>query len=442
MRPRPTLPTWWRFTLHLNAPAWIGGARARLVDEDLPLRTASVRGALRHWLRLALGEVLGGGDGDRALALGTLRELETVMFGAVGRGAPEGARVLLKPPVGGRVKKVTRQDEPKLGTGRRYMSYGVFDGNKRPEVVTGLTADDAHPVHLVVGLHVRSGDSGPQREALRRALGAVLWLWGSFGGLGGRSRRGWGGVELLPVGAQSEEWPKEWAGLFSTERPVSRVASLNALFQGLDRAMDNIRIFAKAFGAKLPTRPVSLPELRTTAGIQTLRAIPVDHPDGEAAIEHAGAMFMGFRGALLRSQRRLRPLDDYFVVRGAIEHGQLSGPIGRAAFGLPLAYRFRSLNGRGAQINPVPPRGVRAPRGARVERMPSGLLFRVVRLADQDGRKRFYMMLVYLEEGRPPLGSLALSVKVSDGPVLSAPNPGDKVVMDFLNLAVKREGAQ
>ncbi|MBK9368691.1 MAG: hypothetical protein IPN01_20685 [Deltaproteobacteria bacterium] len=198
MRPRPTLPTWWRFTLHLNPPAWSGGARARLVDEDLPLRTASVRGALRHWLRLALGEVLGGGDGDRALALGTLRELETVMFGAVGRGAPEGARVLLKPPVGGRVKKVTRQDEPKLGTGRRYMSYGVFDGNKRPEVVTGLTADDAHPVHLVVGLHVRSGDSGPQREALRRALGAVLWLGGSFGGLGGRSRRGWGGVELLP----------------------------------------------------------------------------------------------------------------------------------------------------------------------------------------------------------------------------------------------------
>ncbi|MCK6524490.1 hypothetical protein L6R49_24045 [Myxococcota bacterium] len=442
MRARPTLPTWWRLTLRLNTPAWLGGARSREVDADLPLRPAAVRGALRHWLRLALGEVLGGGESDtaRRLALADLRRLETELFGAVGSGGAQGARVLLKPPKGGRVLEMDDSKVPRQGTGLRYMSYGMFDkGRDAPPVVTGLVTDDPRdgerPIGLTVGLHVRSGDTEPQRSALRGALGAVLWLWGNLGGIGARSRRGWGGVELLPEG----ELPKEWEGLFPAERPASRGAALNALNQGLDRAVQKIKTFALAFNARPAPRP--LPELRTTAGIQALRAIPEEHGSGRDALEHAGTMFARFRGTLLRTQRQQRPLDDYFTMRGAIESAQINGPILRAAFGLPLAYRFRSLGGRVANVLPSPPRGVRAPRG-RYDRMPSGLLFRVVRLADQGAKRRFFMLLVYLEEGRAPLGGCGLTVAVKGGPTLSAPNPGDKVVMDFLNLAVKSGGGR
>jgi CRISPR-associated protein Cmr1 len=390
-----------------------------------------------------LGEVLGGGEGDtqRRLALADMRRLETELFGAVGRDGAMGARVLLKPPVGGKVLEMEDHKVPRQGSGLRYMSYGVFDkGRDAPPVVTGLVTDDPRdgerPIGLSVGLLLRSGDTGPQRAALCGALGAVLWLWGNLGGLGARSRRGWGGVELLPEG----ELPEEWEGLFPAERPASRGAALNALNQGLDRAVQKIKAFALAFDARPAPRP--LPELRTTAGIQALRAIPEEHGSGRDAIEHAGTMFLRFRSSLERAKRQQPPLADYKVVRGAAESGQVSGPVGRAAFGLPLNFRFPSLGGRVVEVNPIPPRGARAPRGPRVDRMPSSLLFRVVRLADQGAKRRFFMLLVYLEEGRAPLGGCGLTVAVKGGPTLSAPNPGDKVVMDFLNLAVKPGGGQ
>lgn len=435
---RPSLPEWCRLELRFVTPAFIGGATPRYADRDLPVRPSAIRGALRHWLRLALTTVLGGaGNQDRRAALRDLRYLEAELFGAVGfgDGGAQASRVLIQPPQGGKVVPVKA---PNHGTGLRYLGYGLFDAKdveqKPPTAV--FTGED-EPVRLAVGLRFRSADSDERRKAMWDALGAALYLWGTMGGLGARTRRGWGAVELRFAADGEPTGEHRWAQLLKAPASANSREVARTLGQGIRFALTLVARYARVMRVQLPDFPEALPEVRGVGGLQEVAVMEGVYPTGDRALDAAGQAFRDFRNTLSRGSRGQGPLPDYGVVKGLLTHGPRGAApiagIDRAAFGLPLRVVYRSLGGRTLTVYPQPPRGLRF--SGRVDRMPSGLLFRPTRLKD----RQVVVMLLDFDKGRAPLGGCTLRLQSGrDEAPGAAPSPG--LVQQFIQVATRPRG--
>jgi CRISPR type III-B/RAMP module RAMP protein Cmr1 len=170
------------FPVRALTPIYKGGANPKGIDEGLPFRGPTLRGALRSWWRATTDEV----DKDR------LRERELRLFGGV----------FVKPPVASKVIVIARDNRsvssdkapPELGYAL-WVDRGRDSGVARYHVDASATIQVRCPTDA--------------KDAIERALKAWLLL----GGVGSRSRRGLGSVwteeaELVPRFTGGEDWAR------------------------------------------------------------------------------------------------------------------------------------------------------------------------------------------------------------------------------------------
>lgn len=187
-------------TFTVITPLFGGGAQPTMSAE---LRPPSVKGALRFWWRALAWSRLGG---DRE----KIREQEAEIFGAAGGDAKHGqasfrlrvtAPALPAPLMPPTVLKGT--DKTVIGVGARYFGQGLmqaFDSNKTGAKAGELTRPCLPPpfdftVELI------------SREKIDPSLVDALKLMGLLGGLGSRTRRGWGSLTLRSLqGKDTETW--------------------------------------------------------------------------------------------------------------------------------------------------------------------------------------------------------------------------------------------
>jgi CRISPR-associated protein Cmr1 len=151
-------------TLETVTPLFLGGADPRGAPE---LRPPSVRGALRYWLRVALGGAIGDNN------LEALRDLESTVFGSTEYGSPVCIR--LKQLDGG----LESSDEKILPhkKGPRTGSRKAFKTGQEFEFRAWMPRQADKEVW------------GAATAALRLAI--------TFGGVGLRSRRGFGTLKVV-----------------------------------------------------------------------------------------------------------------------------------------------------------------------------------------------------------------------------------------------------
>ena len=224
-----------RFDLRLAAPAFLAGAKQSC--EDCDLRPATLRGLLRWWWR-----TLHAAHVDRD----TLRRLETVVWGDAQAGGP--VRLAVDFVSGAAPERHPGKDdrqfldrhelqrpgrERKVTQGLFYASYGMAEGGSyrwlRPAGSTWrltVTACD--------GRLATSPGSGPVPipacQLLEQASAAV-WLLVRFGGVGSRSRKGFGSFDDVEV-----------AGIASVEdclAAAARFRDAHRLPRGVERALDS-----------------------------------------------------------------------------------------------------------------------------------------------------------------------------------------------------------
>jgi len=161
----------------------------------------------------------------------------------------------------------------------------------------------------------------------RRAVLASLWLLGHVGGLGSRSRRGFGTVALVDWKTDNF-WPE-----LELLAPVQDQPSVQ---NWKDSFQTNIKVLKEWF----PSPPVSG---HLTLGDKTVFHLVTNNergfPSWDAALSHAAEIMRLFRN-------RTNP--DYTNVKAYIS-GNGATPLAqapeRSAFGLPLTFRYNSLNG-------------------------------------------------------------------------------------------------
>ncbi|MBI5305483.1 MAG: type III-B CRISPR module RAMP protein Cmr1 [Chloroflexi bacterium] len=300
------------FTLETLTPLFLGGADQ---DQDVELRPASVRGALRFWYRALYAGIHG--DDVRAL-----QHAEGDLFG----DTTAASRILVKlagnltaesPPV----TPPAREGDP---GGAAYMFWSVLRQKRQAFLPNGKTFS----LELQTRRVPRQNQTDD--ETMMRASLAALWLLTHLGGLGARARRGGGNLALHPT--DPTQIP---SGLPAWETRAHTAAELQReLADGIHQCRAALRCNAWCDQneiAALPAFDILHPQ---TCSIRVWNRAPF--PNWQTALEAIGQAFKNFRSR--------KPESDYATVKAAVDMQSDSlDPVQRAAFGLPIVFYYRSL---------------------------------------------------------------------------------------------------
>lgn len=334
-----------RLNLELETvtPLFLGGAEPRGTPE---LRIPSFRGALRYWFRAVLGGVEGG-DVD------AIHKAESAVFGSTDEKTGRASSVSMRFTGVPRLQPVT------------YTSLTAWDQNTRRFGLPGLAylwfaarGTRADPERS--GLSGRFGLTLMQRpgalgaEFAFRASYSSWWLLTHLGGVGNRSNRGAGSIQVQA--AQS-------ATPFSVPLPALPIHAdrPDALASELSDGLTQIRSCFGGRASGKSTRALSSFDMLHPA-VCKIWVLDRIYDDWKRALDEVGSTYQRFRS---------RRDPDYLTVKEAmLDRTNLSEPVQRAAFGLPVPYLYRSLE-----------RGKGTLQGEEHDRRSSPLRFHVARLA-------------------------------------------------------------
>lgn len=174
----PTMITMVRH-YELITPLFGGGVEASVVDTDMPIRGTTIRGQLRFWWRATRGAF---GKGDAGLK--ALKAAEDAIWGSTEMVSPISIEVV--------ITKSGSHYQPKNWNNSPIQNVGD------PSSTLGYAAfplrDKDHGA-IVKEIEFELKISFP--KTLSEDLQSALWAWDTFGGVGARTRRGFGALNCL-----------------------------------------------------------------------------------------------------------------------------------------------------------------------------------------------------------------------------------------------------
>lgn len=166
----------------LITPLFGGGVEPGNADPVTTVRAIEIRGHLRFWWRATRG---GQSDGD----LSKLKKAEDELWGTASSGnATLPSKVIVQ-------AFATNPGRKFIAKTDRGEVVDVFD----PKSPFGYAAFPLRDLRKYVIEGVKFKLTIQYPSAARTDVEAALWAWETFGGLGGRTRRGFGAIKLLSM---------------------------------------------------------------------------------------------------------------------------------------------------------------------------------------------------------------------------------------------------
>lgn len=306
-------------------PLFLGGAETRgKIPEHQPppnpeLRTPSIRGALRYWYRALMGALLV----PQHNFLDELRRNETALFGGAAdekRGIGQSALSLhIKNPVIEDKYIQTYQRENHL-PGKNYL-YWSMEKTKQEgvEVTARKFVQSGFPIDLV--LRSRFGQDEKQRDEVF----AAIWLLVRFGGVGSRSRRGAGNLQIRSISADAPEIVSKLPFSVQAATPQELAAELTNGIATL------LKHFKKTHFSVPPDEAKQFDVLHPN--LCRVFVLDKTYESADEALNAIGLLFQKFRN-------RRKP--DINTVWNSIDNRvPLTQPVQRAAFGLPIQFFYK-----------------------------------------------------------------------------------------------------
>jgi CRISPR-associated protein Cmr1 len=171
----------------LITPLFGGGVEPGTADPVTTIRATEIRGHLRFWWRATRG-------GQFSDDLKKMKEAEDELWGAASSGDaafPSKVRIQIETTHRGNkfVAKNRRGEIVEVHALDSPYSYAAFPLRDRKQ-------------HVIEGVKFTLSIQYP--SAAGTDVEAALWAWETFGGIGGRTRRGFGAVKLLKVNGKVE----------------------------------------------------------------------------------------------------------------------------------------------------------------------------------------------------------------------------------------------
>ncbi len=177
-----------------------GGPEAGINDPLDPFRVPGIRGHLRFWWRAAVGA--------RCPSVAPLREEESRIWGSTDHRSLVSIRVLA-------ADRGTERDAAAIAPDGRWQKvqpdYALFPAQEDRRHIGKIYVGGRFQLEIAVSLP--KDDHG----AILEEINTTLWSWVTFGGIGGRTRRGAGALfcpqytswkpELLQGDGLARPWP-------------------------------------------------------------------------------------------------------------------------------------------------------------------------------------------------------------------------------------------
>lgn len=187
----PPEKQWQTYNCTLVTPMYGGGVEAGKVDEKMPIRASSIRGQLRFWWRIACGYKY---END-------LFAQETAIWGGIGDNGATASQVEIRVRpfnISPSLRKTVDEFKRQSAIGIKYV-LGSINGPsaKLPSILPNVK-------NISFDIDVYSSE-----EAKPDVEIALRW-WASFGGVGAKTRRGFGavkieGIESIPLATFDSE---------------------------------------------------------------------------------------------------------------------------------------------------------------------------------------------------------------------------------------------
>ncbi len=227
-------------SFEIVTPMFIGGG-----DDDVELRPPSIKGALRFWWRaLHWGQCLQEANQNNNAALKILHQREAILFGAAVKDDKYGqGKLQLRLKL---EKNLKEAQLPNPSIGQTYLLGQGLYHFKNGLLKKALDANQSFTIRLKL-----ADDVKPE------AVLNTLLLWGLLGGLGSRSRKGWGSVAIRSLkytGKSDIETPAIPDSLTVYKETVKKLLSNKATALPLFTAFsNNTRIDVSKNGANALT---------------------------------------------------------------------------------------------------------------------------------------------------------------------------------------------
>ncbi|RMD58773.1 type III-B CRISPR module RAMP protein Cmr1 [Candidatus Parcubacteria bacterium] len=180
----------------LITPFYGGGAETQKPDEVTVVRASEIRGLLRFWWRATRGGQFNG-------SLAKMRAAEEAIWGsAAGDGKAGPSPVSLAVRIinrGQKLRDVKTKKGAWVNIGDPSSDYGYVAFPLRQDkgsVCQGIVFE------LHITIHRTSVRGGGKELNVREEVEAALWAWETFGGVGARTRRGFGALQLTHIGGK------------------------------------------------------------------------------------------------------------------------------------------------------------------------------------------------------------------------------------------------
>jgi hypothetical protein len=202
---------WTTVTLQVSTPLFNGGADPGGTlgfgaPADAGVRVASVRGMMRYWFRALAGSAAGPD-------LPMLARMERAVFGGItdqhgNEAAAVPSPLILRLPAPPGQTRDARFIQGGNRAGIRYLlGLGLMKPRKGGADLLRSYVPPGEEFQLKIGFRHDKGASDEVKEAVEALTFASLWLLCTYGGLGARTRRGFGGLRITGV---SGKLPGSW----------------------------------------------------------------------------------------------------------------------------------------------------------------------------------------------------------------------------------------
>jgi CRISPR-associated protein Cmr1 len=183
-------------------------------DSVTPVRGASVRGQLRFWWRAC--------NPSECKTLDELRQREEEIWGTTSQASKVEIAVLSQPAAPKIVQVFEYNEKRRIipCKGMKELAYGAFPLQPSRDA----QRSKAQPGTLFDHGSSKFSLRFTYPEVLRKDVEAALWAWETFGGLGGRTRRGFGAIQRADVEGTAGIEPK--LSSFTAHPRIAGVPSL------------------------------------------------------------------------------------------------------------------------------------------------------------------------------------------------------------------------
>ncbi len=284
-------------------------------DPNRPeLRLPGFKGVLRFWWRALAWQRCGG-------VLDEIRHQEDALFGSAGAGRSRVSMRLAEFSASPKVSvgAVLETDGHVVGKGARYLGYGVMEAfaSRRRQTSAGQLTRACFRTPFDFTVRMRGRDlSATESASVTDALKAV----GILGGMGARSRKGYGSLALRSLRVDGRE---QWQA---------------------PRSETDLRDAVAAFRPH-GIVPTALPEFTALSGEARHVLLSSSRQEPIALLDLIGRELVRFRswgrngkilGGALDSERNFK--DDHDLMKGAMKDRPPKTHPRRIAFGLPHNY--------------------------------------------------------------------------------------------------------